>query len=97
MNLKSIITTAAFAFLASLASGSAKAQNCQFIGVYEIYDNCYLRVTTCGSSTIGSGCSSGGHSAAKGKGANVTKCQPPKQLEHPPLKSSVPTEPKETE
>ncbi len=42
MNLKSIITTAAFAFLASLASGSAKAQNCQFIGVYEIYDNCYL-------------------------------------------------------
>jgi hypothetical protein len=98
MNLKSIMTTAGLALLFSLSSSSAKAQDCQFIMVTELYSGCYLRITTCGSSTIGSGCSSGGQSAAKKAGPPKTSnCEPAKELAHPALKPAVSTEPKETE
>jgi hypothetical protein len=66
MSVKSILVPAGVALL-SLLPVAAKAQQCQFIGVYEIYPSCYLRITTCGASTIGTGCSSGGQSADKPK------------------------------
>lgn len=67
MNLKSIIPMAGVALLSLIPVSPAKAQGCGFIGVYEIYSGCYLRVTTCGASTIGTGCGSGGKTADKPK------------------------------